>query len=124
MDVSDALELLGPTFQQVEVRRYAVARLQQADDEELLLYLLQLVQALKYEDFEEICAAYEREKILSSPPPVHREALLASADMTPPDTPTERQSPTDEPPEEEEPIPEVNTESLLDALGDDPGHEG
>jgi len=31
--------------------------------QELLLYLLQLVQALKYENFEEIRAACEREKV-------------------------------------------------------------
>ncbi len=42
--------------------QYAVTRLRQADDEELLLYLLQLVQALKYENFDEIHLAYEREK--------------------------------------------------------------
>ncbi|CAG7641063.1 unnamed protein product, partial [Allacma fusca] len=50
MDVQDALELLGPQFTQTEVRIYAVARLRKAPDEDLLLYLLQLVQALKYED--------------------------------------------------------------------------
>ena len=33
MDVADALELLGPIFTHPAVRRYAVARLQQADDE-------------------------------------------------------------------------------------------
>lgn len=50
IDVDDALELLGPTFDNSAVRSYAVDRLRKADDEELLLYLLQLVQALKYED--------------------------------------------------------------------------
>ncbi|KAJ9161603.1 Phosphatidylinositol 3-kinase VPS34 [Coniochaeta hoffmannii] len=49
IDVDDALELLGPTFDNSEVRAYAVARLGNSDDNELLLYLLQLVQALKYE---------------------------------------------------------------------------
>lgn len=49
IDVDDALELLGPTFENQDVRAYAVDRLRQADDEELLLYLLQLVQALKFE---------------------------------------------------------------------------
>ncbi|KAJ5280114.1 Phosphatidylinositol 3-kinase [Penicillium angulare] len=53
IDVDDALELLGPTFDNPAVRSYAVARLRQADDEELLLYLLQLVQALKYEESSE-----------------------------------------------------------------------
>ncbi|GIK00246.1 phosphatidylinositol (PI) 3-kinase [Aspergillus viridinutans] len=50
IDVDDALELLGPTFDNTAVRSYAVDRLRKADDEELLLYLLQLVQALKYEE--------------------------------------------------------------------------
>ncbi|KAK8768049.1 hypothetical protein V5799_005170, partial [Amblyomma americanum] len=49
MDVDDALELLGPQFGHPAVRRYAVARLRQAHSDDLLLYLLQLVQALKYE---------------------------------------------------------------------------
>ncbi|PGH27797.1 hypothetical protein AJ80_00585 [Polytolypa hystricis UAMH7299] len=49
IDVDDALELLGPTFDNYAVRAYAVDRLRKSDDEELLLYLLQLVQALKYE---------------------------------------------------------------------------
>lgn len=47
--VDDALELLGPQFDHPVVRSYAVERLKKADDEELQLYLLQLVQALKYE---------------------------------------------------------------------------
>ncbi|KAI9793724.1 MAG: Phosphatidylinositol (PI) 3-kinase [Peltula sp. TS41687] len=47
--VDEALELLGPSFDNPVVRAYAVDRLRKADDEELLLYLLQLVQALKYE---------------------------------------------------------------------------
>jgi phosphatidylinositol 3-kinase len=49
VDVDDALELLGPTFDNSEVRTFAVNRLRKADDDELLLYLLQLVQALKFE---------------------------------------------------------------------------
>lgn len=49
MDTQDALELLTPQFQHPQVRSYAVSRLKQASDEDLLLYLLQLVQALKYE---------------------------------------------------------------------------
>ncbi|ORY67639.1 kinase-like domain-containing protein [Pseudomassariella vexata] len=49
IDVDDALELLGPTFDNSAVRAYAVERLRKADDDELLLYLLQLVQALKFE---------------------------------------------------------------------------
>jgi phosphatidylinositol 3-kinase len=49
IDVDDALELLGPTFDNPAVRAYAVDRLRKSDDDELLLYLLQLVQALKFE---------------------------------------------------------------------------
>ena len=49
IDVDDALELLGPSFDNPAVRAYAVDRLRKADDEELLAYLLQLVQALKFE---------------------------------------------------------------------------
>ncbi|KAL1839294.1 hypothetical protein VTJ49DRAFT_1657 [Mycothermus thermophilus] len=49
IDVDDALELLGPTFDNAAVRAFAVDRLRKADDQELMLYLLQLVQALKYE---------------------------------------------------------------------------
>ncbi|XP_028155979.1 phosphatidylinositol 3-kinase catalytic subunit type 3 isoform X1 [Ostrinia furnacalis] len=60
MDVEDALELLTPKFTHPAVRKYAVSRLKQAPDEDLLLYLLQLVQALKYEDFSEIHEEYIR----------------------------------------------------------------
>ncbi|KAK7754631.1 Phosphatidylinositol (PI) 3-kinase [Diatrype stigma] len=49
IEVDDALELLGPTFDNAAVRAYAVERLRKSDDHELLLYLLQLVQALKFE---------------------------------------------------------------------------
>ncbi|KAM0746672.1 phosphatidylinositol 3-kinase [Meredithblackwellia eburnea MCA 4105] len=50
VDMDDALELLGPQreFADKRVRAYAVERLGKADDEELMLYLLQLVQALKF----------------------------------------------------------------------------
>lgn len=57
MDVEDALELLSRNFTHPTVRQYAVTRLQQAPDEDLLLYLLQLVQALKYEDPRCVAAA-------------------------------------------------------------------
>ncbi|KAJ3163607.1 Phosphatidylinositol (PI) 3-kinase [Geranomyces michiganensis] len=49
IDVEDALELLGSTFENSSVRAYAVLQLQKADDEDLQLFLLQLVQALKFE---------------------------------------------------------------------------
>lgn len=60
MDVEDALELLSPNFQHPAVRRYAITRLKQAQDDDLLLYLLQLVQALKYENFDDIFESYRR----------------------------------------------------------------
>uniref|UniRef100_A0A4W3IXV9 Phosphatidylinositol 3-kinase catalytic subunit type 3 n=1 Tax=Callorhinchus milii TaxID=7868 RepID=A0A4W3IXV9_CALMI len=59
MDVEDGLELLSSQFTNPTVRRYAVARLKQADDEDLLMYLLQLVQALKYENFNDIKVGLE-----------------------------------------------------------------
>ncbi|KAH7927966.1 putative atypical/PIKK/PI3K protein kinase [Leucogyrophana mollusca] len=49
VDTDDALELLGPGTVDSRVRAFAVKQLNRADDEELLLYLLQLVQALKFE---------------------------------------------------------------------------
>ncbi|XP_073105660.1 phosphatidylinositol 3-kinase, root isoform isoform X4 [Elaeis guineensis] len=49
IDVADALELLSPVFESEEVRAYAVSVLERADDEELQCYLLQLVQALRFE---------------------------------------------------------------------------
>lgn len=70
--MDDALELLGPGFRDARVRAYAVQQLERADDDvslargagvacrlltlrmllpqELILYLLQLVQALKFDD--------------------------------------------------------------------------
>lgn len=49
IDIDDALELLGPNFKHPAVRGYAVDRLRKASDHELELYLLQLVQALRFE---------------------------------------------------------------------------
>ncbi|KIY96448.1 phosphatidylinositol 3-kinase [Monoraphidium neglectum] len=49
IEVADALELLSPDFKNDEVRSHAVMVLQAKDDEELLYYLLQLVQALRFE---------------------------------------------------------------------------
>eukprot|EP01113_Clastostelium_recurvatum_P033439 TRINITY_DN4415_c0_g1_i2.p1 TRINITY_DN4415_c0_g1~~TRINITY_DN4415_c0_g1_i2.p1 ORF type:complete len:870 (+),score=126.35 TRINITY_DN4415_c0_g1_i2:136-2745(+) len=47
--MDDALELLSANFQDEGVRMYAVERLRSADDEELKYYMLQLVQAMKYD---------------------------------------------------------------------------
>ncbi|KAJ3348201.1 Phosphatidylinositol (PI) 3-kinase [Kappamyces sp. JEL0680] len=53
IDVEDGLELLGPEFTDHAVRSFAVNQLKRAEDEELQLYLLQLVQALKFEKFDQ-----------------------------------------------------------------------
>ncbi|KAI8371734.1 kinase-like domain-containing protein [Radiomyces spectabilis] len=49
IDVDDALGLLAKEFDNRAIRSYAVNQLRKADDDDLLLYLLQLVQALKFE---------------------------------------------------------------------------
>jgi len=52
MDSEDALELLGSKYKDhPKIRSYAISRLQLASNEDLILYLLQLVQALRYENF-------------------------------------------------------------------------
>ncbi|AJV73604.1 Vps34p [Saccharomyces cerevisiae YJM244] len=50
IDIDDALELLGSTFKNLSVRSYAVNRLKKASDKELELYLLQLVEAVCFEN--------------------------------------------------------------------------
>ena len=56
VELSDALKLLGREkgFQHEIVRTFAVDTLRRATDDELLTYLLQLVQALRYEDRSEV----------------------------------------------------------------------
>ncbi|KAH0534285.1 phosphatidylinositol 3-kinase catalytic subunit type 3 [Cotesia glomerata] len=83
-DPEDALELLGPAFTHRAVRRYAIARLNQANDDDLMLYLLQLVQALKYENFESIKAANlkivrESEKIERMEKPEHSNNSMSTS---------------------------------------------
>jgi phosphatidylinositol 3-kinase len=55
IEVTDALKLLGKqvAYQTNLVRAYAIDRLAKAPDDELRLYLLQLVQALKFENIQE-----------------------------------------------------------------------
>jgi phosphatidylinositol 3-kinase len=55
IEVTDALKLLGKqvAYQTNLVRAYAIDTLAAAPDEELRLYLLQLVQALKFENIQE-----------------------------------------------------------------------
>ncbi|CDS39923.1 phosphatidylinositol 3 kinase catalytic subunit [Echinococcus multilocularis] len=48
------LELLTPTYTHPVCRRFAISRLQEASDDDIELYLYQLVQALRYENHEEI----------------------------------------------------------------------
>ena len=50
IDMSDSLELLGSFYQHSKIRQFAVSKLTTVSDEdELLAYLLQLIQALRYE---------------------------------------------------------------------------
>lgn len=49
IDIDDAIELLGSAYRNISVRAYAVNRLKKASDQELELYLLQLVQAVCFE---------------------------------------------------------------------------
>ena len=55
IDVADAIKLLGPdqAYQRSVVRGFAVDALRQASDTELNTYLLQLVQALRYDEKDE-----------------------------------------------------------------------
>lgn len=50
IDIADALELLSKFFTNTSVRSYAVTQLDRANNEELNNYLLQLVQAIRYEE--------------------------------------------------------------------------
>ena len=73
LDAAEALELLTPTYTEPKVRMYAISRLKCADNDELLLYLLQLVQALRYEE-----PAFFAEQL----PPQEHSALALSLDET------------------------------------------
>ena len=55
IDVADAIKLLGPdqAYQRSVVRGFAVDALRAASDMELVTYLLQLVQALRYDEKDE-----------------------------------------------------------------------
>jgi len=86
MAVEDSLELLGPNFTYEPLRRYAVLRLSQASDLDLQLYLLQLVQALKYENLEGFTpttASYE-DPTLTSQNMQSEDGLSGSATSLPP----------------------------------------
>lgn len=50
---TEALSLLDPKFADLDVRKYAVSRLENLNDNELMLYMLQLVQALKFELYDD-----------------------------------------------------------------------
>ena len=49
IEPADALELLSKEFKNIHVRKYAVGRLETAGDDEILSYLLQLVQTMGFE---------------------------------------------------------------------------
>lgn len=50
IDVGDALEMLSPVFQNEKVRSYAILYFRSVNDDVLQSFLLQLVQALRYQD--------------------------------------------------------------------------
>lgn len=50
IDIADALELLSPAFTTKSVRKHAVSSFRETSDENVMLFLLQLVQALRYEE--------------------------------------------------------------------------
>ena len=50
---TDALTLLDPKFADRDVRKYAVEHLEAFNDNEIMLYMLQLVQALKFELYDD-----------------------------------------------------------------------
>ncbi|KAI3387239.1 hypothetical protein SNEBB_002653 [Seison nebaliae] len=61
-DVVDVLELLGSDMQTAkEARSYAVRRLREAKNEELSMFLLQLVQAIRYETKKDLLGTYLKE---------------------------------------------------------------
>lgn len=68
IDVADALKLLGreKCYQHNVVREYAVEVLQTASDEDLLKYLLQLVQALRYEPTDAASKSLKKESSATS----------------------------------------------------------
>ena len=81
---AEALELLKPVFTQEPVRKYAVSCLSLADDEDLSLYLLQLVQAIRYERSELLSAnASEHPAPASSEEAVSGREELEQTDETP-----------------------------------------
>ncbi|KAJ1919486.1 Phosphatidylinositol (PI) 3-kinase [Mycoemilia scoparia] len=49
ISIEDALALLGPAFAHPAIRSFAVQQLERASDQDLGLYLLQLVQALRFD---------------------------------------------------------------------------
>ncbi|XP_042195638.1 phosphatidylinositol 4,5-bisphosphate 3-kinase catalytic subunit gamma isoform [Callorhinchus milii] len=57
LDIAIALELLSISFADEKVRNLAVQRLEELDNNELLRYLLQLVQALKFEPYHDSALA-------------------------------------------------------------------
>jgi len=125
MDVEDALELLSSNFTHPAVRRYAVSRLRQAPDEDLLLYLLQLVQALKYENFNEIKEGYNRllpgrDASMSSQEDTQSEQTTVRETREPVETTMKKSlsfNPTDQGVRSDEGSPPVaRSNSLLDSL--------
>jgi phosphatidylinositol 3-kinase len=70
ISVADALLLLAAEFKDAGVREFAVSVLERSDDDDLILYLLQLVQALRYEP--------QLKKLVEDGMPTETEAELAA----------------------------------------------
>ncbi|KAK0423940.1 hypothetical protein QR680_008420 [Steinernema hermaphroditum] len=64
IDPVDALELLSPDFHNIQVRKYAVTRLEVTEVDKILLYLPQLVQALRYDG--DLTASYIQESLIAA----------------------------------------------------------
>ncbi|OAV94835.1 hypothetical protein PTTG_00753 [Puccinia triticina 1-1 BBBD Race 1] len=62
ISLDDALELLGPSedYREPRVKQFAVQQLARAEDDELVLYLLQLVQALKFDRSPSVSTAHNK----------------------------------------------------------------
>ncbi|CAK9002937.1 Phosphatidylinositol 3-kinase catalytic subunit type 3 (PI3-kinase type 3) (PI3K type 3) (PtdIns-3-kinase type 3) (Phosphoinositide-3-kinase class 3) [Durusdinium trenchii] len=83
IDIADALRLLGdePEFRNSVVRAHAIKILDKANDDEILLYLLQLVQALRYDDLVDIDEALAAENEGAASPTASSGGAAAGGDL-------------------------------------------
>lgn len=117
MNVEDALELLSPLFTHPKVRKYAIMRLRQAKDEDLLLYLQQLVQALKYENFLDIKNKSDWDYVVNN----QDQSQQPNHDLDPLPNPPEPVVGLDQHPLSMQPETGTTEQELLDAMNTDSG---